>query len=1198
MSDARNGALGQRQLEYLIDSIGGAVWQAEPESWHYSFVSPKIEAILGYPAERWTTEPNFWEEHVHPDDLKPALDLCQKAIREGRNHQLEYRMIAADGRTVWLHDQVTLYEELGRTWLQGLMIDITHQRRLQETLETERQTSESILKSIADAVHVLDAEGCILKQNPAAQRILGWNETEILGQQSHPLIHHHRPDGSPYPLEECPIYRTLRDGVTRHIDRDTFFCSNGTPVSVDYTVAPLIDDKDAVTGAVITFRDITQRERFRQAAELEKEILKMVSSGSDLESVMETLVRNVENLIPRSIASVALLDPDGRHIRPGTAPGLPESYNQALDGLEIGPSAGSCGTAMYRDEQIIVTDIETDPLWADYRELARQYGLRACWSTPIKSADGRMLASFALYYREIRAPSTSDLDLIARLSHLTSVMIERTRAMEELRTNEEKFRELAENIEEVFWISNQTGDVLHYVSPAFETIWGRSCESLYENPMLWLEAIHEEDRAQVREAMANQREGFNAEYRVVRPDGSLCWIADRGTVIRDDTGEVVRVMGTARDITRRKQAELALRESEQRFQAISSAVSDVLWEWDLRSNTLWWSADVTVLLGCEAGELKTPEDWNPWLHPDDRARVYHDVRQAISDRQKYWETEYRVVRRDGQVRHVEDHSCLLLDLEGTPTRMVGGLSDVTERKRHQQQLRERIKELHCLYKVMELTADPLSSVESVYQDVSEVLTESMLHTDLAVARLQLEGSDYYSIGWQAPLLTLSAPILCNDREVGLVEVGYTQHRDTGNDGQEIFFQEESDMMHAVASHIGRMLENRRMAERLTQSERLKAIGELTGGVAHDFNNLLTIILGNTENLLAKLPETHELRPLVEMTETAAERSADLTRHLLAFARQQPLAPEVIDVGAQIERMSSLLQRTLGEHIQIAIYSEEALWKALVDPAQLESAVLNLCINARDAMPGGGHLTIELKNVQLDQGYGEGKEAIMPGPYVMLAISDTGSGMPSEVVSRAFDPFFTTKDVGKGSGLGLSMVYGFARQSRGLASIYSEEGQGATVKLYLPRGYSDAALAAEEADDMEIKGGPERILVVEDDDLVRGHVIGQLESLGYDVVSASNARDALGILGRDSQFDLLFTDVIMPGGMNGGELAREARKLCPELPVLFTSGYTDSAIVHHGQLDPGVHLLTKPYRRQALAEKLRETLSDETASGNG
>ncbi|WP_022726641.1 PAS domain-containing protein [Fodinicurvata sediminis] len=1196
MTDADNGAPDQRQLENLIASIDGAVWEAAPDSLQYSFVSPKVEDILGYPCEQWTREPDFWVRHLHPDDAEQVPEYCKEQVRKGQNHHLEYRMIAADGRTVWLHDLVSFYESRDGTRLHGLMIDVTAQHEMREHLQAERRTGESILNSIADAVLVLDARGCIQRQNPAAQTLLGWQDSDVLGQNSHDLFHHSYADGSVYPKEECPIHRTLQDGVTRRSEGETFFRKGASHVTVDFTVAPLINERDSITGAVVSFRDVTRKDRFRKTTQLEKDILQLVSAGTDLNTVMEVMLLRAESLLPGTLASIVFLDSDGQHVRPGAAPSLPDSYIQALDGVMIGPAVGSCGTAMYQGERVIVTDIENDPLWLDFRPLALANGLRACWSTPIKSANGEILASFSLYYREPRAPNTADLDLIDRLSNLTSIMIERTRAMEALRRNEERFRELAENINEVFWIRSPSGDQMHYVSPAFERIWGRSREEIYHNPYAWLEAIHEEDREQVEHALsAQQATGFNAEYRILRPDGSQRWISDQGTSIRDEDGQILKFLGTAQDITRRKEAELALRESEQRFQAISSATSDVLWDWDLRTDRLWWSPDVTMLLGCAPQDVETPELWRPWLHPDDRARVWHDLQQAISDRQEFWESEYRVLRQDGKILHMEDHACLILDAEGMPVRLVGGMSDVTERKHHQVQLRERIKELRCLYRVLEITSNPLHSIQDVCDQIVRMLPESLFHTDICIARIELEDAQYLSPGWGQPTHSIQGSIGSSDHVMGFVEVGYSEHRVTGINQDEVFFSEEREMVQAVASHIGRMLENRRLTERLSQSERLKAIGALTGGIAHDFNNLLTVILGNTETMTASLPKDHELHSLAEMTQTAAERSADLTQHLLAFARQQPLAPEPTDVANLIHDMGSLLRRTLGEHIQIDVQLSDGVWKALVDPVQLESAVLNLCINARDAMPERGNLTIEVQNVHLDQGYGDGDERIAPGPYVMLAISDTGSGMPPDVASRAFDPFFTTKETGKGSGLGLSMVYGFARQSQGQVVIYSEEGQGTTVKLYLPRGFGGPEDEKATAGTEETTGGPERILVVEDDDLVRGHVTSQLESLGYRVVSAENGAKALEVLEREVDLDLLFTDVIMPGGMNGGELAEKARQLHPKLPVLFTSGYTDSAIVHHGQVDPGIHLLTKPYRRQALAEKLREVLAESASS---
>lgn len=387
---------------------------------------------------------------------------------------------------------------------------------------------------------------------------------------------------------------------------------------------------------------------------------------------------------------------------------------------------------------------------------------------------------------------------------------------------------------------------------------------------------------------------------------------------------------------------------------------------------------------------------------------------------------------------------------------------------------------------------------------------------------------------------------------------------------------------------------RELEEKLRQAQRLEAVGQLTGGVAHDFNNLLTVILGNSDFLASALSDNEKLRPLAEMTRMAAERGADLTRHLLAFSRRQPLEPVPVDVPDLLSNMQGMLKRTLGEQVEIRLACGDDTWQAFVDRAQLESAVLNLCINARDAMPMGGRLTIESSNVHLSQGCADWSHEVANGNYVMLAVSDTGTGMAADVIARAFEPFFTTKEVGKGSGLGLSMVYGLVKQSGGHVNIYSELNHGTTVKLYLPK----AGTASDPVSDIRfgdhVPGGSEAILFVEDNDLVRGHVAGLLKSLGYSVVTAANGVEATELLEQSRHFDLLLTDVIMPGGIDGRQLAERARILRPKLPVLFASGYSENSIVHHGRLDPGVHLVNKPFRRGELAVKVRQILRTSAA----
>jgi signal transduction histidine kinase len=379
-------------------------------------------------------------------------------------------------------------------------------------------------------------------------------------------------------------------------------------------------------------------------------------------------------------------------------------------------------------------------------------------------------------------------------------------------------------------------------------------------------------------------------------------------------------------------------------------------------------------------------------------------------------------------------------------------------------------------------------------------------------------------------------------------------------------------------------------DRLTRSQRLEAVGQLTGGVAHDFNNLLTVVLGNADLLAELCADDPQRRSLAEMIAEAAQRGAALTRQLLAFARRQPLAPQAIDINQQVAAFDPLLRRTLGEHIEIELVRGAGLWPAMVDAAQLQNALLNLCLNARDAMPSGGKLTLETANVALDRAYAEQAPDVVPGQYVMLAVSDTGHGIAPEHLARVFEPFFTTKEKGRGTGLGLAMVYGFAKQSGGHVSVYSEPAHGTTVKLYLPRALGDKPVGAPPAPQTSAaRGGEETVLVVEDDEAVRLLVCNDLRALGYRVLQAADGREALVVLDAQ-QVDLLFTDVVMPGGLSGRQLADEACRRRPTLRVLYTSGYTENAIVHHGRLDPGVMLLAKPYRRVDLAGAVRAALA--------
>jgi PAS domain S-box-containing protein len=387
-----------------------------------------------------------------------------------------------------------------------------------------------------------------------------------------------------------------------------------------------------------------------------------------------------------------------------------------------------------------------------------------------------------------------------------------------------------------------------------------------------------------------------------------------------------------------------------------------------------------------------------------------------------------------------------------------------------------------------------------------------------------------------------------------------------------------------------LTERKQTEAQLIQAQKMETVGQLSGGIAHDFNNLLTVVVGNAEVLSESLRARPDLQHLADSIVAAGERGAELTQRLLAFSRRQTLQPADIDCNALVRGMEKLLRRMLPEAISVKTILNAAVWTAYADPGQLENAILNLAINARDAMPDGGTLTVTTANVPLDERYRDLHPEVNPGEYVMVSVTDDGSGMPKEVLDHVFEPFFTTKEVGKGSGLGLSMVYGFVKQSNGHVAIYSEPALGTTVRIYLPA----VATSADKSPTLVpaetvAETGKESVLVAEDDPFVRSYAVTCLSSLGYKVIEAIDGREALHKLTEGAEADILFTDVVMPGGINGWELAERARQIRPGLKVLLTSGYALETLAERGRLPKGAVILNKPYRKAELARRLREAL---------
>jgi len=681
---------------------------------------------------------------------------------------------------------------------------------------------------------------------------------------------------------------------------------------------------------------------------LDETVLAMVMARAPLAKILATLCTEIEKQYVGLLCSVLVLDPDGFTLRSVAGPSLPEEYCRAIDGAKIGPTAGSCGTAAYRKQPVVVSDIASDPLWAEYRRLALPHGLRACWSTPISTQDGAILGTFAVYYREPRVPDPQHFQIIAHATHLAGIAIEHDRAKIQLLAAEDRYRTLVERLPAITYIAELGADgPWHYVSPQIESILGFTPEEWLSDPMSWMNHIHKDDQA------------------------------------------------------------IALA-AERRFQET------------------------------------------------------HELFQA----------EYRMFARDGRIRWFRDEAVMLHQASDRPLMMQGVLYDMTERKRLEDELRH--------------------------------------------------------------------------------------------------------------------------------SQKMEAVGQLAGGVAHDFNNLLTLIQAHNEHLRRRLDPGDPAQQDALEIERAVTRAAFLTRQLLAFGRKQVLQTKILDLNAVVTEVVKMLSPVIPNNIELGVRQAPSLGRVKADPSQIEQIILNLAVNARDAMPHGGRLILETKNIEVDEAYARNHNGVPPGQYVMLMVSDTGVGMDSDTKARIFEPFFTTKEPGKGTGLGLATVYGVVKQMGGAIWVRSQPGNGTSFEVYLPLALAEkkeeAAGSSSRTALATAPNGAETVLLVEDQEGIRDMVQEFLRRKGYTVLQAVDGNDALRIADEHKNpIHLLITDMIMPN-IGGAELANLLMPLRPQMKVLFMSGDPENASLGNGGIDEKVAILQKPFLLDALARKIRSVL-EETGSAS-
>jgi PAS domain S-box-containing protein len=686
----------------------------------------------------------------------------------------------------------------------------------------------------------------------------------------------------------------------------------------------------------------------------------------------------------------------------------------------------------------------------------------------------------------------------------------------------------------------------------------------------------------------------------------------------DEDDGIGGVLVVCRDVTNDYLAATALREREAELARVQQLGRIGGLEVDLRAGFRNRRSPEYLLihgLPQEAAE-ESHEDWVRRIHPEDREATERKFRDAVAGNARDYNVQYRIIRPiDGETRWISVKSTIERDEQGRAIRLVGAHTDVTEQMVAQQALRQSEERYRKLAdQLAELNATLAQRVEEKTREgdrIWNVSQDLLVVADRNGVWRTVNPAWTRTLGWsEAELLNRTSEWLEHPDDGGLTRAevsklihgnltarfeGRFRHKDGSYRWLSWTGVPDQDHIYAVARDVtaekAAAERLRATEEALLQSQKMEAVGQLTGGIAHDFNNLLTGIVGSLDLLQTRLNQgrTDNVARYINAAMTSANRAAALTHRLLAFARRQPLIPKSTDVNQLVVSLEDLLRRTIGETIDLEIAASDDLWCTLCDPNQLESALLNLAINARDAMPDGGKLTISTANARLDSVTAE-TPALSPGDYVCIAVTDSGVGMSAEVAARAFDPFFTTKPIGQGTGLGLSMIYGFARQSNGHVTIDSKIGQGTSVKLYLPRHHGDvAALHAFAVKAAEPAATGETVLVVEDEPVVRAVILEMLAEQGYRTLEAVDGPSGLRILRDRERIDLLVTDVGLPG-MNGRQLADQARETRPDLKILFITGYAESVAIADGFLQPGMEMITKPFDLENLSQRIREMVS--------
>ncbi|MBM6592466.1 PAS domain S-box protein [Microvirga pudoricolor] len=969
------------------------------------------------------------------------------------------------------------------------------------------------------------------------------------------------------------------------------------PIWASLDCSPVFDENGAVTGCLAIVIETTRSVQIAQALRRSEERHSfLLALGDRLRTISDPLdmIAAAEEALGKHLGASRVgygeVDATQRHFtveRNWTDGTVAQSLGEH-DLAGFGPDVLS---TLRSGVTLVVNDVVRDPRTATPDRLAAFAALETTATVTVTLLkQERLAAALYVHDREPREWTHAEIKLVEDVAERTWEALERSRTEAALRHSNERLR-IAQRAGMIGTFEWYPASGRLEVSDEYRRIWGIAPDIPVTDTFL-VSLVHPDDRTLTGPLrMTDQNPLTYAEYRILRADtGEQRWIARRGEVMLSREHNERRFVGVAFDITERKRSEAALKESEERFRIIANSAPVPMWVSGPDSRREFVNHAYCSFIGLPY-EQAIAVDWTDILHPEDGDRILRNHAENLTSEDAIT-LEARFRRGDGQWRWLHSQSQPRLGPSGEHLGFIGVAHDVTD-------VREAQNALKRLNETLEVQVEQRTRERDlVWQNSNELMAVfgyDGYRKAINPAWSRLLGYD------EETLLSLPFDEITHPEDVDSLKesiralaagkfIRQFEDRLRCADGSYRLISWTGIPGDGEFYAIGRDITEQRLTEdALRQSQKMEAVGQLTGGIAHDFNNLLTGITGSLDLLQRRLAagRTQDVQRYIDAATSSAARAAALTHRLLAFARRQSLDTRPTDVNALVTSMEDLLRRTMGEAIAVETALDPSTWPALTDANQLESALLNLAINSRDAMPEGGRLRIETRNISFSLRDSRHLRGMVPGDYVALIVADTGSGMAADVKAKAFEPFFTTKPIGQGTGLGLSMIYGFIKQTKGYIQIDSEEGNGTTAILYLPR---HAGEVEERADDglslVPLARQGETILLVEDDDAVRMLMADTLRELGYRVFEAIDARSALLTVESGEDLDLMVSDVGLPGGLNGRQLAELARGVRPGLKILFVTGYAEGAAIRGGFLDSGMEMIGKPFAIDDLAHKVR------------